>query len=119
MPQETIVDADQTNMPLADGATPSGIEQQQRRRNNREFMRLWRTDPQHVAKEREMRRQRYYARKKQHCLDEKEPAIGRGLLSRTCRYCWRPATQIVVRLRICDHAPDGYVEVQTPYCGQC
>lgn len=92
---------------------------ERRRRCNRCYMRRWRTDPAHEALERENRRQWYYERKAREARDKLPPFTNdRG--EPVCGFCWKspPVTQIL-RLRVCEDVPHGYVEVRIPYCGQC
>jgi hypothetical protein len=92
---------------------------ERRRRYNRRYMRRWRADPAHEALEREKRRQWYNERKAREARDQLLPFTNdRG--EPVCGFCWKspPVTQIV-RLRICESVPQGYVEVRIPYCGQC
>ena len=91
----------------------------ERRRANREFMKQWRADPQHQAVERNKRRQRYYACQKPQTVHEIDRLVAAGLDSQTCGFCSRPAVTNIERLQIRDDAPDGYVQIRIPYCGQC
>jgi hypothetical protein len=95
------------------------LETRERRRANREYMRQWRANPQHQAVERNKRQQRYYARQKPETVREVDRVVASGLNSRTCGFCSRPAVTNIGRLHIRDDAPNGYVEIRFPYCGQC
>ncbi|MGH9692346.1 MAG: hypothetical protein ACRD4C_14920 [Candidatus Acidiferrales bacterium] len=90
-----------------------------KREYNREFMRRWRSDPIHQAREREKRRQWYYNRQKQRTLGQTDSGGVTQGAAAFCAFCWRPAVCKIARLRMCDGAPRGYVEVRIPYCGEC
>ena len=86
---------------------------------NRRYMRRWRSDPAHEAREREKRRQWYYERKAREARGELPPFTNdHG--QPVCGFCWKspPVTQIS-RLRVCEDASGGYVQLRIPYCGQC
>jgi hypothetical protein len=92
-----------------------------RRRYNREFMRRWRADPFHVAVERAQRRQRYLEVHKQRKIERSASSPqARERDGKLCGFCWkRRAVRKIARLQVCESAPDGYVKVRIPYCGQC
>lgn len=91
----------------------------EQRQYNREYMRRWRADPSHQAHERDKRQQWYYDRKLRKAQQNCDPYTNdRGVT--VCGFCrLRPSLETVVRLRICDSAPGGYVRIRMPYCGQC
>ena len=118
--------SDESAMQASLGVTSetSGLprdEIEDRRKQNREFMRRWRTDPCHLEMERSQRRRRYYDVQKQ------RPNRGPGISPQTtdnekkrCGFCWkRPAVGKIVRLQVSESAPDGYVKMHIPYCGVC
>jgi hypothetical protein len=92
---------------------------EKRRRYNRDYMRRWRSDPTHIAREHEIRQQCYYGRKER-AEKEKRPPFTNDQGEPVCGFCRKnaPVTQII-RLRVCEEAPEGYVEVGIPYCGEC
>jgi hypothetical protein len=92
---------------------------ERRRRYNRRYMRHWRANLAHEALEREKRRQWYYERKAREAW-EKLPPFTNNRGEPVCGFCWKrpPVTQIL-RLRISENGPHGYVQVRIPYCGQC
>lgn len=92
---------------------------EKRRQYNRQYMRAWRANPLHQAHERENRDRWNYERKLGDARSDRIPYTNeRG--ERVCGLCRRqaPVTEIV-RLQVCDVAPQGYVEVRIPYCGEC
>ena len=96
-------------------------EVEDKRRHNREFMRRWRADPFHLAAEKAKRRERYYAVQKQRKIEHEScsPRV-REQTARLYGFCFkRAAVRKIVRLRISENAPDGYVKVRIPYCGHC
>lgn len=105
----------------AEAESREGNPVEDKRRYNREFMRRWRADPFHLAAERAQRRQRYYAVHKQRRMERRatsRPASEGD--EKLCGFCWkRPALRKIVRLQVSESAPDGYVEVRIPYCGEC
>ena len=92
---------------------------EKRRRYNRLYMRSWRADPRHRARERAHRQQWHYERKLRDSLRAHHPyADDRGFP--VCGFCRKhPPVTKVWRLEIRDLAPRGYVEVRVPYCGEC
>lgn len=100
-------------------AEPTGTSSEERRQRNREFMRQWRRDPLHQGRERVKRRERYYSREKQRAFAKSIRSSALENRRGLCGFCWRPAVKDVIRLRVCESSPDGYVEVLTPYCGEC
>jgi hypothetical protein len=92
---------------------------ERRRRYNRLYMRQWRADPTHEAREREHRQQWYHARKERDAREKPAPFTNeRG--ESVCGFCRaNPPIGQVLRLQICELAPKGYVEVRIPYCGEC
>jgi hypothetical protein len=90
-----------------------------RRRYNRLYMRSWRSDPRHQAREREHREQWHYERKLRNALRTCDPYAD-DRAEPVCGFCHKnPPVTRVWRLEIRDLAPRGYVEVRVPYCGQC
>jgi hypothetical protein len=115
---------DQTLVGNSHGSRPDpGREagsEEERRRYNREFMRRWRADPFHLAEEQAQRRQRYYASKQRHIQHPAAAEKASGGAKRMCGFCWkRPAVRKIMRLQVCESAPDGYAKVAIPYCGKC
>jgi hypothetical protein len=92
---------------------------EKRRRYNRLYMRSWRADPRHRARERAHREQWHYERKLRDSLRPYDPyADDRGVP--VCGFCRKhPPVTKVLRLEIRDQAPRGYVEIRVPYCGEC
>ncbi|MBZ5696778.1 MAG: hypothetical protein LAN36_15640 [Acidobacteriia bacterium] len=92
---------------------------EKRREYNRRYMRAWRADPAHQALDRDNRDRSNYERKLRDARIDRIPYTNeRG--ERVCGLCRRqaPVTEIV-RLQVCDCAPQGYVEIRIPYCGEC
>jgi hypothetical protein len=99
-------------------SSPSVISAK-RRAYNREYMRAWRADPRHQARERATRERAYYERKLREALRERSPFTN-DLGLPVCGFCGKlPPIAEILRLRVCDHARSGYVQVRIPYCGQC
>lgn len=92
---------------------------EKRRRYNRLYMRGWRADPAHSARERANRERWHYERKLRTALHVSDSnADGRPVS--TCGFCRKnPPVTRVWRLEIRDLAPRGYVEIRVPYCGEC
>jgi hypothetical protein len=90
-----------------------------KRQYAREYMRKWRSDPGNHQIEHESRRRCYRERKLRAVANS--PAGSLKVKSPpVCGICRRrPSITEVVRLRMREKAPDGYVEVRIPYCGQC
>lgn len=95
-------------------------EREEHRRLNREYMRRWRADPGHRARERA--RSRFYSRERKgrtaaNCCG---PPFTNARGELVCGFCLlRPAVEQVTRLRISESGPEEYVEVLIPYCGGC
>lgn len=90
-----------------------------RRAYNRRYMRGWRADPRNQARERATRQRAYLERKLREALQVRL-AFTNDLGVPACGFCRRlPSIGEVLRLRICEHARGGYVEVRIPYCGEC
>jgi hypothetical protein len=90
-----------------------------KRQYAREYMRKWRSDPGHNELEHESRRRCYRERKLRAAADPLR-ATAKTNSPPVCELCRRrPSITEVVRLRMREKAPDGYVEVRIPYCGQC
>ncbi len=118
MPDQAVV-RDSLSRFAGKGCCEAEVED--KRRQNREYMRRWRTDPFHLAEEKAKRRERYYAVQKQRKIERESssPRV-REQTARLCGFCFkRAAVRKIVRLRISDNAPDGYVKVRIPYCGHC
>ncbi|MBZ5503755.1 MAG: hypothetical protein LAN59_16225 [Acidobacteriia bacterium] len=96
-----------------------GASHDPRREYNRDYMRRRRADPAFQAAEHERRQRQYYARKARRAEFQAGQSTNlRG--EEVCAYCGRrPPVEHVMRLQICEQAPDGYVEVRIPYCGLC
>lgn len=91
---------------------------EQKRRYKREFMRKWRANPHHRFRERLLRSHWNYERKKREAEQPVSHRNARGELK--CGICGKlPPVTEVVRLRVSECSPDGYVEVRIPYCGTC
>jgi hypothetical protein len=92
---------------------------EKRRRYNRLYMRGWRADSAHSARERANRERWHYERKLRNALRVSASNTENRSIP-TCGFCRknRPITR-VWRLEIRDLAPRGYVEIRVPYCGEC
>lgn len=91
---------------------------EQKKRYKREFMRRWRANPQHRFRESLLRSQWNYERKKRQAEKLSSHMNSRGEIR--CGICGKlPPVTEVVRLRVSECSPDGYVEVRVPYCGSC
>jgi hypothetical protein len=91
---------------------------ERKRQYKREFMRRWRANPHHRLRESLLRTQWTYERKKRDAARPSTHTNARGELK--CGICGKlPPVTEVVRLRVSEAAPDGYVEVRIPYCGTC
>ncbi len=81
------------------------------RKQNREYMRRWRTSPENRAKENlrveNMRWQRNL---------EKLTQLPRNAEKRRCAYCHHESVMRIERLRATER---GFKKVQLPYCGHC
>ncbi len=100
-----------------EGAVESGLLE--RRRYHREYMRRRRSDPQFDAREKTSRDRRRLARKLQ-MASSGAPGDATNPNARFCALCGlRASTTEIVRLRIVEDSPGGYVKVRIPYCGQC
>jgi len=94
---------------------------EKRRAYNREYMRAWRANPLHQARERASREKAYCEKKLREALRarQRKPFTNeRGV--RVCGFCGKagPVSE-VLRLRISNTPRGDYVEVRMPYCGQC
>lgn len=90
-----------------------------RRAYNREYMRAWRANPRHQARERATRQRSYYERKLRKALRERRPFTN-DLGVPVCGLCGKlPPVAEIVRLRIRETTRGEYVQVRIPYCGQC
>jgi hypothetical protein len=91
----------------------------QRRAYNRAYMRMWRSDPRHHARERATREKAYLQRKL------REAVRGRFLSAEKpaapiCGLCGKlPPVREIVRLRIRETPRAEFVKIRVPYCGQC
>jgi hypothetical protein len=90
-----------------------------RRAYNREYMRAWRADRRHQARERAARRTAYYERKLQRALRERSP-LTNDAGAPVCGLCGKlPPVREILRLKICEGPRGEYVPIRIPYCGQC
>jgi hypothetical protein len=105
--------------PLSDPNIDNRILLKARREYKREYMRRWRSDPDHQRQER-LNREQWYQRRKEHIPKLLPHARSRRRSRPTCGICRKraPVTEIV-RLQIRDDAPGGYRQVRIPYCGEC
>ena len=119
MPEQELVRG-RLEIPTAEGGCVSDAIED-RRRYNREFMRRWRADPFRLAAEQARRRERYYGGQKQRRIERAASSPhARERDKKLCGFCWkRPALKKIVRLQVSESAPDGYVKVRIPYCGEC
>jgi hypothetical protein len=93
---------------------------QRRRERGREFMRRWRSDPEHREVERE-RRDAGYVQKKVRSAERLRLRPYTGIHGQPlCGFCGlgRPV-EIVERLRISQDCEEEYIKVFVPYCGHC
>jgi len=92
---------------------------EERRAYNRRYMRRWRADPHHTAREQLNRRRAYHSRK----LRTARTSGGRyrNLQGEVfCAFCRkRPSTTLVTRLKSSVSDALRYVEIRMPYCGDC
>ena len=90
-----------------------------RRGYNRAYMRRWRANPRHTAREQLIRRRSYHSRKVQKSQTPSRPY--RNLYGKLfCAFCRKhPSVTQVTRLKISDADASRYVEIRLPYCGQC
>lgn len=92
---------------------------ERRRRYNRLYMRRWRADPGHSARDRENRRQ-WHCDRKIRDAREKLPEFTNDRGEPVCGFCRsRPPITEILRLRVCEEARSGYLEIRIPYCGEC
>ncbi|MFZ0036362.1 MAG: hypothetical protein WAK91_03000 [Candidatus Acidiferrales bacterium] len=82
-----------------------------RRKQNREYMRRWRTSPENRAKE----NLRVENMRWQRSLD-KFTQLPSDAEKRRCAYCHHESVMRIERLRATER---GFKKVQLPYCGQC
>jgi len=92
---------------------------EEKRRYIREYMRRWRSRPEHQQLEHSSRRRCYNQRKLQNGSNRlrcsTDPAV-----APVCAICRkRPSVTTIVRLRLIDTAPYNYAEMRVPYCGEC
>jgi hypothetical protein len=92
---------------------------EEKRVYNRSYMRRWRADPRHAARE-QLNRRRSYRRSKMR--PSRKPLSGdrdsRGELF--CGFCRkRRPIMLVTRLKSPAGEASRYVEIRIPYCGQC
>jgi hypothetical protein len=91
---------------------------ERKRRYKREFMRKWRANPRHRFRESLLRSRWNYERKKRDAAHLTSHMNARGELK--CGICGKlPPVTEVLRLRVSECSPNGYVEVRIPYCGTC
>ena len=92
-------------------------EFEEARGRKRDYMRQWRSDPQHRQNER-VRRQHFYFRRKLRRAQRPRYVGMRG--QRLCGICGvRRPVEIIERLRVSEVDPSGFVRVLIPYCGHC
>ena len=106
----------------AENATPVEIPTQRitckRRRYNREYMRKWRSKP--MNREMERKSRGWYCERKPRNEGEGSPRSLPKQEEEVCGCCGhRAPVTTILRLRVCDEAPGGYVEIRMPYCGKC
>ena len=80
------------------------------RRQNREYMRRWRTSPENRAKEKRRFAGMQWQRKLERETQQREGEI------RTCAYCRQESVMRIDRLRPTEN---GFKKVELPYCGHC
>jgi len=91
---------------------------ERKRRYKREFMRKWRANPHHRFHESLLRSRWNYERKKRDAAHLTSHMNARGEVK--CGICGKlPPVNEVVRLRVSECSPNGYLEVRVPYCGTC
>jgi hypothetical protein len=81
------------------------------RRQNREYMRRWRTSPENRAKE----KRRFAGMQWQRKLERASQQPREGEI-RSCAYCRQESVMRIDRLRPTEN---GFKKVQLPYCGHC
>jgi hypothetical protein len=92
----------------------AGDEQKDRahqRRQNREYMRRWRTSPENRAKE----KRRFAGMQWQRKLERATQQPREGEI-RNCAYCRQESVMRIDRLRPTEN---GFKKVELPYCGHC
>ena len=90
-----------------------------RRAYNRAYMRMWRSDPRHHARERASREKAYLQRKLREAVRDRSILAAKPP-SPTCGLCGKlPPVREIVRLRIRDTPRAEFVKIRVPYCGQC
>src|SRR5271156_5339433 len=86
------------------------------RRYNREYMRRWRADPRHRAREIGTRLRAYLRQKARRATSERRLYVNRHGQA-VCGFCWRRTpVRMAERLRISEAAKNGYVRVLVPCC---
>ena len=107
---------------VTDGASDELIQLQlreEKRRYIREYMRRWRSRPDHQQIEHQSRR-RCYRERKARCAAGATRSRANSAITSRCAICRkRPSTTTIVRLRLLDKAPYNYAEMRVPYCGEC
>ena len=108
--------------PFTDDASDELIQlrlREEKRRYIREYMRRWRSRPDHQQIEHQSRRRSYRERKVSRAEGATRSRANSAIAS-LCAICRkRPSTTTIVRLRLLDKAPYNYAEMRVPYCGEC
>jgi len=92
---------------------------EKRRRYNRLYMRSWRADPHNRSRDRDMRQHWDYRRKLREAQQHQLPFTN-DCGDPVCGFCGKnPPVREVMRLRVCETARRGFVQVRIPYCGLC
>jgi hypothetical protein len=117
MPSKLFANVSVRRRPCYQAAEAEAAEE--RRRYNREFMRRWRSDPLHQAVERAKRRHSYAREKRRRAVERRNRRQACNGNPAHCAFCSRPAVRQIVRLRPSADAPEGYVKIRIPYCGEC
>jgi hypothetical protein len=99
-------------------STQQGVIEE-KRRYIRDYMRQWRSRPEHQQVERRNRRRCYHRRRARGSEDALHPSSNPSITS-ICGICRkRPSVTTIVRLRLLDKSPYNYAEMRVPYCGEC
>ncbi len=93
---------------------------EEKRRYIREYMRRWRSQPEHQQVEHRNRRRRCCRERKSRCAAGSTHSPGQSTITSMCAICRkRPSVTTIVRLRLIDKSPYNYAEMRVPYCGEC
>jgi hypothetical protein len=115
LPNDSFLQRDQSKR--AEDALLARLEK--RRRYNRLFVQRWRVDPADAEHEREKRQQCHYDRKVREARG-KIPEFTNDPRESICGFCHvRPSITEVLRLRVCEEARGGYLEIRILSCGEC